>query len=285
MSQYDFQNKKQNEYGSDLFQEYLNEQENKESQDGIRVSDQVEEDLRRYELFEKHMPKKNRSGDRRKTAVIGLGIVAVAASVAIVAGTVISRMSYSEPEYYEEPYAYDIEEQDGYAYLSENIANPEFVMDQQYYAFPFQVSDLLNNGWEIRTSGFSGSIGEVGSEPAVIRMVSPWGDQNVELTVVSPNGETVPVEEATAVGLYISGWGVDFNLPGYVGIGEGSYYLEDVFARSDVEWVKTGKNGASYYTVSADTDSGTYSIDFEMQDDMVESITLQMQNGQTEAAE
>ena len=159
-------------------------------------------------------------------------------------------------------------------------------MNGEDYSLPLSFDILQEQGWSIYQGAFSNAVSEVGSEPVTLQL-SQDDDIIGEVRLVSPTGETVPIDEGMVVGLSLNNrysWEYDFYLPGSIGLYDSSYYIENTLNENNIPWQKTGNNAGTTYTITNEVDNGTgfnqYELRIELQDDTVTRITMQLKEGE-----
>lgn len=307
MEEKKFENRNLN---SELFQEYLDslpeEEENKtaeqkEAEKASGISDQVEKDLLDYKrkgYGEQTVRTENRSSRRyrnrsRNTAVpviIAGAVGAIALSSALIfvtASRAFSHETYYEPEY-EEPYVDPYEEE--YGKMSGQLSEPEIFLNGHYVKLPLKVNEFMQEGWKIRSSAFTETADTVGSEPVSLHVESEWGEEIAEISVVSPDGEEVPVSEGLITGLFTDNENYWYELNGGVYVGSSSWTVEEALKTEGLEWVKRGNDEGSRYIIEAPAENeygyDEYVLRLELEDDYVQRITMQLsQDAEQPAAE
>lgn len=293
--------------GNDQFSDYLSslEEETTSSEKGYtpNISDQVEQDLIDYQKkgfsSKTAAPKRTQRSRNRRTApwpFFGIAIGAIAAmTIALTAirfVTTVNREVYT----YENTYEYDLDHdysgyEENYTYespydlLSEDIRVPEVVVGDKYVRLPATMNEFMENGWKIRSNVFSDDITEVGADPVSFGIQNEWGEDICEISVVSPTGETVPINEAVIVGLSFGEgnyyWG---ELPGWISIGTDADNVEYTLQDSGAEWTKRGDADGVRYIVEADAENDygfdKYTLRLNVENGAVERIIMQLGRSQ-----
>lgn len=287
----------------DLFQEYIDslpEEEEEKAEETERessgLSKQVEEDLRDYQRrgYDSQCSRTSSSfrsrraaADNRKRAGVillsaGMAMMAVGLTVGL-----ITRNDYSEPVYIEtDPYAEEYEDpwQEAYEQMFGNLSVPEAVVDGHYVSLPVKFSDFMQEDWKIRSGAFSGSAETVGSEPVALRVETDYGYSIAEISVVSPTGEEVPLNESIITGISFDDIDAWAELNGGIAIGSGSWTIEEALNSSGTEWTKKGGSDGTRYIVESVSENeygyDDYVLRLELVDDYTERIVMQMNQGE-----
>ena len=290
----------------DLFQEYIDslpEEEEEKAEETERkssgLSKQVEEDLRDYQRrgydSQRSQPSSSsRSWSRRASADnrrrVGVALIAAGSAIMVVGltATMIARNSYTytEPVYYEEPYVEEYEDpwEAAYQQMSGSLSNPEAVVEGHYVSLPVKVSDFMQEDWKIRSGAFSGSYETIGSEPVALRVETDYGYSIAEISVVSPTGEEVPLNDAIVTGISFDSTDAWVELNGGISIGSNSWIIEDALNTDGTEWTKKGGSEGTRYIVESVSENeygyDDYVLRLELVDDYTERIVMQMNQGE-----
>ena len=294
--------------GNDQFSDYLNSlEEETTASSGMgytpNISDQVEQDLIDYQKkgfsskTAARAPKRTQRARRSRASslpFLGIMIGSIAAITiaftAVRVFTTVNREVYT----YENRYEYDLDDdyyvngedyESPYDLMSEDIRSPEIIISDKYIKLPVTMNEFMENGWKIKSNVFSDDVTEVGADPVSFSIQNEWGDDLCEISVVSPTGETVPINEALIVGLSVAqgdyGWG---ELPGWVYLGSSVDSVEYTLRESGAEWTKRGDaEGVRYIVESAvENDYGydRYTLRLNVEDISVERITMQLSRSQ-----
>ncbi len=255
------------------------------------LSEQVERDLLDYKRrgYGEHTVRRSTSSHRRTSrkrntaAAVLIGAAAGVIAIASVTTILIARNTYSDAEYYTEPY---IEEEyvDPYeeemAKMSGSLSQPEIFLNGKYVALPVSFKDFMQEGWKVRTSAFSDAAETVGSEPVSFHIETEWGEEICEVSVVSPTGEPVPVSDAIVTGLYTDSQSYWYELNGGIYVGSSSWTVENALNEQGIEWTKHGNDAGARYIVESAVENeygyDDYVLRLELEDDYVERITMQL---------
>lgn len=297
--------------GNDQFSDYLNslDEETTASSGDEKgytpnLSDQVEQDLIDYQKkgfsskTVSSAPKRTRRTRRRTSSIPFLGVMIGGLAALMIAFTAVRVITTVNREVYtyENMYEYDLDNdysgyEDGYEYespyekLSEDIRTPEIVISDKYIHLPVTMNEFMENGWKIKSNVFSDDITEVGADPVSFGIQNEWGDDLCEISVVSPTGETVPLNEAVIVGLSISSNDYYYGeLPGWVSLGSSVDSVEYALQDSGAEWTKRGDAEGVRYIVEADAENDygfdKYTLRLNVDYDSVDRITMQLSRSQ-----
>ena len=184
MERNQYQNR--NEYGQDLFQEYLDELPDPQ----IEISPMAERDVEKYQ---EQTEKKQKNQFRIKTLLM----TCAAALIVNILGTPIWRRATYNPPAVKYNYPVEvIEYGPGDGVLDNDLKEQEVLIDGDYYHFPFKVSDLLDKGWEI-----DDDVDEV-QYSEYVRLVR--GDETLHVvSLISPDGTPCAPEDALVTGFIV----------------------------------------------------------------------------------
>ena len=295
---------------SDLFQDYIDslpEEEQKAEGETPEVdigysgvSDRVEQDLLDYKRkgYGEHTVRNtSRVSEIRRsksrTKAVGLSILTMGLAMITVgtAVTFITNRTYSEPVYYEPPAAEEYVDpyEEEYNMMSGDLSKPEIFINGKYVSLPLKMSEFMQDEWRIRTSAFSETVDEIGTEPVSFHIESEWGEEIAEVSVVSPTGEPVPVEDALITGLYTDSESYWYELNGGVYVGSSSWTVEDALKSQGIEWTKKGNDEGTRIIVEAPAENeygyDQYVLRLELEDETVERITMQLSQSQPQGAQ
>ena len=273
---------------SDLWYEYLdeldkskieNEKVNKEEKPQAnkpQISKQVEADLLEFAKTSRRTIRNTRSGSKAAPIIIALIVLFISMFTIL---SFRSYNSYSEEIYYDDPVEVEPIEIEDYVENYGVLTSPSFYTyegeGEAYYTLPIKVQDLLEaNDWVISNDAFSEVIEEVGETPQRAVIKTNYGSKVADVMVVSEGG-TVPIEEATIVGMSI-----DQDSYVYLGYGVGPYSSTDTveyyLQEAGTEYTKTGQGRTSQYIVNQKLDGeyNNYNLQINMADDEVNNITM-----------
>ncbi len=289
--QYDYENLNQ----KDMFQDYIDslpdEEEGKEEtgQEYSGLSEQVEKDLldykrRGYDKLNKTSSSRSRRSRRRTRSPALAALLITAGAALIITGTAVTVFSntrdYYEPDYEVEPYEYEDPWADAYSQMSGSLADPEAVVDGYYVSLPVKVSDFMQGEWKISTSAFNDGQNTVGATPQTFQVETEWGTDVAEISVVSPTGEEVALEDGLITGISFDQDGVWVELNGGISTGSGTWSIEEALKGQKLDWIKRGNEEGSRYIIEtgADNEYGydEYVLRLELQDDYIDRIVMQM---------
>jgi hypothetical protein len=286
----------------EMFQEYINslpeeEGEKKEEtgQERSGISKQVEEDLLEYSrkgYDRQRQASTTRSSYRRTRSRRGGAIAAIlltgglAVTIAGFTGLMVARNTYSEAV--DEPFEYvePMEDpwEDAYSQMSGSLTSPEAVVDGHYISLPMKYSDFMQEDWKVRSSAFSDDITTVGEQPVALHIETDYGYDIADISVVSPTGEEVALEDALITGVSFDSEGTWVELNGGLSIGSGTWTIENALSEEGVEWVKRGSAEGSRYIVESSTKNeygyDEYVLRLELEDDYTERIVMQLSPGE-----
>lgn len=299
---------KQYEYDSlnnkDMFQEYINslpEEEEKKEETGEErsgVSKQVEEDLLDYSRrgYDRQSQNEQTRSSYRRTARrrgnAAAAVIAVCGLVVMIAGITgvfVSRNSYSysvetEPAMEIDPYEYEDPWEDAYSQMSGSLTTPEAIVDGHYISLPVKYSDFMQEDWKVRSSAFSDDISSVGSQPVTLHIETEYGYDIADISLVSPTGEEVAIEDALITGISFDSEGTWVELNGGLSIGSGTWSIEQALSDEGIEWVKRGSSEGSRYVVESSTENeygyDEYVLRLELEDDYTDRIVMQLSQGE-----
>lgn len=183
------QSQYQNDYEYDQrdpFMEYVDSLPDPE----ITVTRKVERDIKAFE--------EQKEQERQKKFRIRTFAIAAAVALLINLPRVLIAdrnerdYSYRYPDEVVEVIDYDY----GDGLLDDDLKEPEVLIDGEYHHFPFPVSDLIDEGWEVAREDRDT---EVGPYEDFITLVN--GDEELHVvSVISPDGTTVDPEDALITG-------------------------------------------------------------------------------------
>ena len=261
---------------SDLWEDYLNEEEKYE---GPKLSDQVQKDLMNFKYENSVRPMKQRN--LPKIGII-LGIIFLLLTTFVVISGRSGAVSYNEQPHYEEVIIndplYEVEEVE-YDEISDDLRIPEFMVNEKVYRLPVSVSELISNEFELRGDSFTTTSNEVGEEPVTMLLVED-GYIVANALVVSPTGETVPIEDAMVVGIASVPNGY-FAIPDYLSTYSSETYLLDYFEYANISYeVERVSNNEKYYYVHNVDDNETeyknYTLRLRVVDGEIETIVMEL---------
>lgn len=266
----------------ELWDDYMDnlEEEAKPNQRKSKLSSQVDQDLNSYQR-----QKKNKT---RPLLIAGICLAVSLAVVGTAAGiySFASRDDYSGAYEYEEPYEIEIDPEEEIIYVDESekvgrdLTKPYFLINQQFYSLPVKYSELNFGERTVRKEAFAEEITTVGSTPVTLNLQNEWGEIDMQLLVVSPTGEEVPLSEAHVIG--ISSNSYDLDIPNYIGYASSKEYVLDYFDSQGIEYNHHTYGDMEEYTTAqpAPEDSGYqyYNLSLQMQDERVRNVTLLLSN-------
>ncbi|MBR2068060.1 MAG: hypothetical protein IJ875_07390 [Solobacterium sp.] len=261
---------------SDLWEDYLNEEEKYE---GPKLSDQVQKDIINFKYENSVRPMKQRN--LPKIGII-LGIIFLLLTTFVVISGRSGAVSYNEQPHYEEVIIndplYEVEEVE-YDEISDDLRIPEFMVNEKVYRLPVSVSELISNEFELRGDSFTTTSNEVGEEPVTMLLVED-GYIVANALVVSPTGETVPIEDAMVVGIASVPNGY-FAIPDYLSTYSSETYLLDYFEYANISYeVERVSNNEKYYYVHNVDDNETeyknYTLRLRVVDGEIETIVMEL---------
>lgn len=274
--QYD-RKESQDSYQQDLWNDYMDSLEEEEKQpDQSGLSDRVEQDLYNYS----RETRRNKTG-RNIAVFVSAGVICVTAAIGIAAYAFVGSHDYD----YDYDYDYDpdnvpvIEEldYDAYDYLGRDFHVPEFIFNgTYYYQLPMRFGDFDLMEMRIKKDAFSEGITEVGSEPVRLSLLDEYGEAGIDLLVVSPTGETVPLEDALIIGL--SSGSYDITVSDFYSYGSRYAWIEEDLLEQGFEISSYSYPDMEEYRVSTEAPEGSgyeyYNLSFQVQDERVSNITM-----------
>ena len=265
----------------ELWDDYMDSlDEEKTEKDHSKLSSQVEQDLSSYQ--------RQKRSKSRPALIAGICLVAALAITGAAVGiySAASRDDYSGSSVYEEPYEIETDPEEGIIYVDESekvgrdLTKPYFLIDQRFYQLPVQYSELDYGERTVKKEAFAEEITTVGSTPVTLTLQNEWGESDMQLLVVSPTGEEVPLSEAVVIG--ISSNSYELDIPNYIGYASSKEYALDYFDRQGIEYNHYTYSDMEEYTTAqpAPEDSGYkyYNLSLQMQDERVRNVTLLLSN-------
>lgn len=279
-NQYDRRNN-EDPLQQELWDDYMdNLEEEKPKQRKSKLSSRVDQDLSNYQ----HQKKS-------KTRPVLIAGICLAAALAITGAAVgiysaADRDDYSGSYVYEEPYEIEIDPEEEIIYVDESekvgrdLTKPYFLIDQRFYSLPVKYSELNFGERTVGKEAFAEEITSVGSTPVTLTLLNEWGESDMQLVVVSPSGEEVPLDEAIVIG--ISSNSYELDIPNYIGYASSKEYVLDYFDSQGIEYNHHTYGDMEEYTTAqpAPEDSGYeyYNLSLQMHDERVRNVTLLLSN-------
>ena len=256
---------------SDMWNEYLSErnkaeEDSKPAEPKAGISPQVERDLLEY--------KKTQGKNKNSIFIIlMIGFIVFASLVAITFTNVAINHS-QQPEEIVEVY-----EDDDYEYeeYGNPFETPMFSYWNTNYQLPTPMSQLLSNGWVLEDVNEDDVVNKDEVKEFVI--TNEEDDYSIKVFATSLNQDECKLKDSTVIGVELNDYGW-VDLPGAMFMNMSSYSIEDTFKDYDVSFTKTGKGDESEYTLQYEVDNGTdykyYTLTFDLEDDMLEKVTMKL---------
>lgn len=254
----------------DMWDDYIKEREEKEvKKESVKpqISNKVKDDLLEYQFLNSHKQKRN-------PLVLGLIIFIAMMVLGLSFYVVRSNTSYSEEVYYEDPMFEEVMEYE--EYHENGMMDGSFYINGDTLQLPIKVYDFLgDNNFVIGNEAFDEAVTEVGEEPQRIVIKTDYGNKVADALVVS-NGGTVPVEEATIIGLSTDQYGwVDYPDISLYGSDDD---VEYILTQNGVNWTKSGQGNKVEYTARKEIDTGTdykyNNVTITVNHDEISNITM-----------
>ena len=265
------QKQEYNNSQSDMWNEYLSERNKVEeastpAEPKAGISPQVERDLLEY--------KKTQGKNKNSIFIIlMIGFIVFASLVAITFTNVAINHS-QQPEEIVEVY-----EDDDYEYeeYGNPFETPVFSYWNTNYQLPTPMSQLLSNGWVLEDVNEDDVVNKDEVKEFVI--TNEEDDYSIKVFATSLNQDECKLKDSTVIGVELNDYGW-VDLPGAMFMNMSSYSIEDTFKDYDVSFTKTGKGDESEYTLQYEVDNGTdykyYTLTFDLEDDMLEKVTMKL---------
>lgn len=259
---------------NDLWEDYLNEKEEKKEPSKPQISHRVEEDLLNFQKESRLTTRHNSRSSLLAMIPIGLLVLVVVMFMAF--------RSYNNNHYdviiNDEPI--EIEEiEDEYFIVDDTdiLKTPTFSIEGNYHTLPVKVYELLDsNDWYIANDAFGADINEVGEEPVQAILKDSYGQKMADVLVVSGGG-VVPLKEATVIALSIDSNSY-IDLDAYVSHYYEGDYVGDVLDEANIAYEKIGDGDKLQYIINQKVDNGTdynnYQLQYNIENDLVTNITM-----------
>ena len=259
---------------NDLWEEYLNEKEEKKESSKPQISHRVEEDLLNFQ-------KESRYTTRNTSRLPFLAMLPIGLVVLVVV-MLIALRSYNTNHYdvhiNDEPI--EIENiEDEYLIVDDTdiLKTPTFSVEGNYHTLPVKVYELLDsNDWYIGNDAFGSEITEVGEEPVQAILKDSYGQKMADVLLVSEGG-VVPLKEATVIAISID-TNSYIDLDAYVSYYFDGDYVGEVLEDANIAYEKIGDGDKMQYIINQKVDNGTdyknYQLQYNIENDIVTNITM-----------
>ena len=260
------------EFGRQAWNDYMNEdgeedrKEETSSDDGsIRLSRKAERDLLEFSN-DKLRSKRSRRNSKAAIAAIGASVLLVSTLTLVIANR-SSRYDYEEPDY-----EYVIPD-DEYYYES-GLEKPVFEIDGMQYTLPLDLQELLNQGYKIDRDVYD----MLGTEPIEAALYTEYDEYVGKITLVSPNGENVPIGKSRITAIYVDTPEAWFTVGSTIDVQYTYYQIDDMLMESSAEWTKTGSGSKATYDITKKLEDGsTYHLIIQVDDGLITSISMQIE--------
>ena len=273
------ENQKQSYQGinsqNDLWEEYLNEKEEKKESSKPQISYRVEEDLLNFQKESRYTTRNTSKLPFLAMLPIGLAVLALVMLFALI--------SYNNNNNYDvyindEPIEIEnIEEEYLIVDDTDILKTPTFSIEGNYHTLPVKVYELLDsNDWYIANDAFGAEITEVGEEPVQAILKDSYGQKMADVLLVSEGG-VVPLKEATVIAISIDSNSY-IDLDAYVSHYYDGDYVGDVLDDANIVYEKIGEGDKQQYIINQKVDNGTdyknYQLQYNIENDIVTNITM-----------
>ena len=200
------------EFGRQAWNEYMKEDEVEEKKEetspddgSIRISRKAERDLLEFSN-DKLRSKRSRKNTRAAVAAIGASVLLVS-TLALVAANRRSHYEYVEPDY-----EYIVPEEE--YYYETGFEKPVFEIDGMQYTLPLDLQELLNQGFKIDRDVYD----MLGTDPIEVSLYTEYDTYVGKITLVSPDGESVPIGKSRITSIYVDTPDVWFTVGSSIGV-------------------------------------------------------------------
>ena len=255
------------EFGRQAWNEYMKEDEVEEKKEetspddgSIRISRKAERDLLEFSN-DKLRSKRSRKNTRAAVAAIGASVLLVS-TLALVAANRRSHYEYVEPDY-----EYIVPEEE--YYYETGFEKPVFEIDGMQYTLPLDLQELLNQGFKIDRDVY---------DPIEVSLYTEYDTYVGKITLVSPDGESVPIGKSRITSIYVDTPDVWFTVGSSIGVQYSYYQIDDMLMESSAEWTKTGSGSKATYDITKKLEDGTtYHLIIQVDDSLITSISMQIE--------
>ncbi|MBR3356317.1 MAG: hypothetical protein IKG46_00500 [Solobacterium sp.] len=260
------------EFGRQAWNEYMKEDEVEEKKEetspddgSIRISRKAERDLLEFSN-DKLRSKRSRKNTRAAVAAIGASVLLVS-TLALVAANRRSHYEYVEPDY-----EYIVPEEE--YYYETGFEKPVFEIDGMQYTLPLDLQELLNQGFKIDRDVYD----MLGTDPIEVSLYTEYDTYVGKITLVSPDGESVPIGKSRITSIYVDTPDVWFTVGSSIGVQYSYYQIDDMLMESSAEWTKTGSGSKATYDITKKLEDGTtYHLIIQVDDSLITSISMQIE--------